>query len=75
MRGLLSSDEAAAYLGVSRSFFDAHIAPVLPVVDLAPEHARQGMPRWWIADLDAYIRSRRIVRGAFRSQEAITSRE
>lgn len=59
---LKTSEQAAEYLAVSRTFFDQHLAPTLPVVDLAPPLAKQRMPRYWVADLDVLIANRRQVR-------------
>ena len=59
---LRTSAEAASDLAVSRTFFDQHFAPVLPVVDLAPPQAKQRMPRYAVTDLQALITSRRQER-------------
>ena len=58
-RHLLTAREAAEYLGCSKSYFEAHIRPLLPVVDMGRPEATQPMPRWHQADLDAFIASRK----------------
>lgn len=56
---LLTARQSAEYLGVSKSYFEEHVRPLLPIVSLAHADARQPMPRWAVADLDDYIAERR----------------
>ena len=56
---LYDPNEAAAYLGVSRSFFDDEIRPLVPIVDMKSPKRKQPMWRFAKADLDAFIASRR----------------
>ncbi len=60
---LLTAKQAAAYLGASQRYFETNIRPLLSFTDLRKPGARRPMPRWAPDDLDAYIRSRRVVRG------------
>lgn len=61
-QALLDPSEAAAYFGVSRSHFDEHIRPLLPIIDMKPPRGKQPMWRFMKADLDALIASRRRVK-------------
>ena len=56
---LYDPSEAAAYLGVSRSFFDDEIRPLIPIVDMKSPKRKQPMWRFAKSDLDAFIASRR----------------
>lgn len=56
---LFEIGEAAKYLRVSRSYFDEHIRPLLPAVDLRAPGAKVPLIRYAKTDLDAFIASRR----------------
>lgn len=57
--GALGPDEAASYCGCSRRHFETHIAPHMPYVDLKDPSKRKAMPRYLVADLDAFLLTRR----------------
>jgi hypothetical protein len=59
---LLSAREAAAYLGVSKSYFEESVRPYLSVVDMKDPKAKKPMPRWSRSDLEAFASSRRRER-------------
>lgn len=61
---LFTPNDAAHYLGVSRSYFDDHVRPFLSVVDMRPPGGKQPMPRFARADLDAFWTARRKARKA-----------
>lgn len=62
---LLDANDAARYLGVSRSYFDDHIRRLLPPpIDMRHAQAKQPMPRWERAELDALIVRLKIKRSA-----------
>lgn len=61
-KALFDPNEAAEYLGVSRSFFDDEIRPHIAVVDMKSPRRKQPMWRFDKADLDKFIASRK--RGA-----------
>jgi hypothetical protein len=54
----LSAKAAAAFLGMSASHFRSHVAPEVECLDLAPAGARKRMPRWSVADLNRWAKSR-----------------
>lgn len=54
----VSARGAAAYLGVSVSFFRCRVANEVPCVDFADRTARKRLPRWRVADLDRWASSR-----------------
>lgn len=56
---LFSANDAAKYLGVSRSYFDDHVRPFVPLVEMKPPTGKQPMPRFARADLDAFWGARR----------------
>lgn len=56
---LLEIGEAARYLRCSRSYFDEHIRPFVPMIDIRAPGAKLPMIRFAKVDLDAYIDSRR----------------
>lgn len=58
-RALLDANEAADYLGVSRSYFDQTIRPLVPIVDMKDPKRTQPMWRFAVKDLDAFINSRK----------------
>lgn len=55
-RQYLSQREAAAYLGVSFSYFKQWLAHALPRYDAAPAHARRRAWRYDRSELDAYMK-------------------
>lgn len=59
-RKLLKPQEAARYLGVSLRWLETN--PEIPRSNLAPPSSRRGMWRYSVADLDAFVASRRIDR-------------
>lgn len=62
-QGLLTAEGAARYLGVSRAYFFASVRPYLTgEVNVAAPQSHKRMPRWTVADLDAWIASRRKER-------------
>lgn len=62
-RGLLTAVEAARYLGVSRAHFFAHVrAQLQGEVNVAAPQSQKRMPRWTVADLDAWIDANRQER-------------
>lgn len=61
---LLTASQAAAYLGVSKSYFEETIRPHLSFVDMRAPTAKKPMPRWTRSDLDAFIATRRKERKA-----------
>ncbi len=50
----LTTADAAAVCGCSVSHFERHIAPLLPVINLAPPGAKR-LPRYHSADLQVYL--------------------
>lgn len=56
---LYDPNEAAAYMGVSRRFFDDAIRPHLPIIDMKSPKRQQPMWRFTKTDMDAFIASRR----------------
>lgn len=54
----LNAGNAAAYLGVSRSFFFAAIRDLIPYVDVGRPDSESPVIRWRVSDLDAYLASR-----------------
>lgn len=50
LASMLTIDEASAYLGMSRSSFERHVQPHVPVVHLTPRK-----PRYKTEDLDAWL--------------------
>ena len=52
---------AAQYLGVSRSYFDAHIAHHVPAHDLTLPGAKKRLRVWYVADLDAWMAARKVA--------------
>lgn len=67
---LLTADEAARYLGVRRTFFDANIRPHIPETDMRAPNAQQPMPRFAIEDLDAFRASRRRTKADVKERTA-----
>lgn len=65
----LTPAAAAAYCGVSLRHFERHLAPALPCVDLRAPGATKAMPRYRIADLDAFLASRTVPPVAPRPNE------
>jgi hypothetical protein len=62
-KGLLTATEAARYLGVSRTFFLTSVRPYLKgEVNVAAPQRQKPMPRWTVADLDAWVAVRRTER-------------
>ena len=61
---LLTARQAAAYLGVSKSYFEEHIRPLLPFSDLRAPGSAKPMPRWTRVDLEAFAATRRKERKA-----------
>jgi hypothetical protein len=55
----LSPDQAAEYCGCSRRHFEQVIAPHLPYVDLRQPGTGRAMPRYLVADIAAWLASRR----------------
>lgn len=64
MKALFDPNEAAAYLGVSRSFFDDEIRPLIPIVDMKSPKRKQPMWRFDRTDLDRFIASRKREKSA-----------
>lgn len=56
---LLSANDAAHYLGISRSYFDDHVRPFVSEIDMRPPGGKQPMPRFARVDLDAFWEKRR----------------
>lgn len=56
---LLTTDEAAAYLSVSRRWLEQN--PDIPRIDLARSGMKRSMPRYRVKDLDGYA-ARRLDR-------------
>lgn len=61
---LLTAKQSAVYLGVSKTYFEAVIRPMLSFSDLRKPGGKKPMPRWARTDLDAFIKSRRKERKA-----------
>lgn len=61
---LLSANDAATYLGVSRRYFEEQVRPFVSVVDMKAPTSTQPMPRYAREDLDAFWRARRKDRKA-----------
>lgn len=57
-QALFDPNEAARYLGVSRRYFDDHVRPLVPIVDMKPPKSKQPMWRFRRADLDKLIDAR-----------------
>jgi len=56
---LLDANDAARYLGVSRSYFDDHLRQQLPPpIDMRHAQSKQPMPRFQRSELDALIAAR-----------------
>lgn len=61
---LFSADQAARYLGVSKSYFRDHVRPFIAMVEMKPPTGKQSMPRYARVDLDAFWTARRSERRA-----------
>ncbi len=61
-RELLNAKQAAFYLGVSKTYFEATIRPLLSFSDLRAPGSKKPMPRWSRTDLDAFVAKRRVER-------------
>lgn len=59
---LLTIDQTAAALGVSRTFFEQHLQALLPEVDLTPPGAKKRTVRYAVADVEALTRTFRKER-------------
>lgn len=57
--GHFNARQAAAYLGVSKTYFEDHIRPFVSFADLRAPGSKKPMPRWSRADLDAFVAKRR----------------
>lgn len=58
--GYYNASEAARYLGVSKSFFEDHVRPLLTAThDFRAPGAKKPMPKYARADLDAWALTRR----------------
>jgi predicted DNA-binding transcriptional regulator AlpA len=55
----LTSQQAAQYLGVSRSHFFAHFRPMIQPMDMRRPGGSRPMWRWHQDDLDAFLNRRR----------------
>lgn len=60
--GYFDADGARRYLDVSKSFFEDHIRPLLPVHDFKAPGSKKPMPKFSRIDLDEWARSRRKER-------------
>jgi hypothetical protein len=59
---MFNAKQAAAYIGVSKSYFEESIRPMLSFSDLRAPGSKKPMPRWSRADLDAFVAKRRVER-------------
>lgn len=57
--GYMDADGARRYLDVSRTYFDEHIRPILPVHDFRAPGSKKPMPKFSRGDLDAWAMTRR----------------
>lgn len=60
--GYFDADGARRYLDVSKSYFEEHIRPLLPVHDFRAPGSKKPMPKFSRDDLDEWARSRRRER-------------
>jgi hypothetical protein len=61
---LFTAKQAAIYLGVSKTYFEAHIRPYLSFSDMRAPGSKKPMPRWARVDLDKFVATRRKERKA-----------
>lgn len=61
---LLDKREAAKYLRVSLTFFQVNVRPFVTFVDLRKPMGKRPVPRWRREDLDTYINTHTVKRGA-----------
>lgn len=59
---LLSAKQAAIYLGVSKTYFEAKIRPYVSFSDMRAPGSKKPMPRWSKVDLDSFVAKRRVER-------------
>lgn len=56
----LAAKEAASWLGVSKNFFRASVAPEIPWVDFARPGSRKRLPRYSLRSLQHWVEQRRV---------------
>lgn len=57
--GYYNTHGAARYLGVSKTYFEDHVRPFVPVHDFRAPGSKKPMPKYSRTDLDEWARSRR----------------